>query len=473
MLEVSIQGRVVRATDLQPLSGVALRLVADSTALAGLPDAQPLPPRTQVRWTRRLTGFAGTRWECWKAHVEGRIPDLSWQQFRDQVLAYNPALRDEPIFRADATYLLPEVTPLPSYTWTRHLTGFAGTRRECWEQHVAAQVPGLSWERFRDEVLRYNPQLNADGRLFRPYRSYLLPEPAACERALLQCVTDTSGAYYFKLGSEPVVGELQIELEEYLPLAMPVVVNDQITQPLLLYPRSTATPAGRGWGRSGTLRSAHPAYPYLPFKVRRLIDRALFLLGDDTAVFDALPPEARALCYGARFAHDPDHPHSKELLCADVVSIALTGAGLRLDWLSTTNPHLADAYHPDRGAPHLVEIEEPDDWQPGDLLVYGRGDPASRAEHVALYVGPFVGVDRSGRAYHPGDGADVVEGSIRRHSNGATYGTGVSGVSLARCLQSKRGLYAWVRHVRLRELDALWQRLRQEHIAATEIPTPK
>lgn len=470
MLEVSIQGRVARATDLQPLSGVTLRLIADSTALAGVPDAQPLPPCTQVRWTRRLTGFAGTRWECWQAHIEGRIPDLSWHQFRDQVLAYNPALRDEPIFRADATYLLPEVTPLPAYTWTRHLTGFAGTRRECWEQHVAAQVPGLSWERFRTEVLRYNPQLNADGRLFRPYRSYLLPEVAAGARAFLQCVTDTSGAYCFTLGSEPVVGELQIELEEYLPLAMPVVINDQITQPVLLYPRSTATPTARGWGRSGTLRSAHPAYPHLPFKVRRLIDRALFLLGDDAAVFDALPPEARALCSGARFAHDPDHPHAKELLGADVVTIALKGAGLAVDWLDTTHAHLADAYHPDRGAPHLVELDTTQDWQPGDLLVYGRGAPTARAEHVALYVGPFVGIDRSGRAYHPGDGVDVVEGNIQLRPAGTTYGTGVSGVSLGRCLQSKRGLYTWVRHVRLRELDELWQRLRQASTAAEELP---
>ena len=87
------------------------------------------------------------------------------------------------------------------------------------------------------------------------------------------------------------------------------------------------------------------------------------------------------------------------------------------------------------------------------MLVYGNGAPNARAGHVNLYVGPFTGIDRSGKAYNLSDGADVVEGSLDFWANGRELGTGIIGCNLQRCLQSKRGAYSWVRHVRLRELQ--------------------
>jgi hypothetical protein len=457
MPDFAIHGRVVRGTDFQALSGVPVRLVGPAESLCRLPGAQTVPPEFQVRWTRRLTGFGGNRWECWKAHVEKEVRGITWEQFRDAALAHNPSLQEDRIFKAEQDYLLPEEVQTPPFTWTRRLTGFAGTRWECWEAHVRGQANGITWAQFRDAALIYNPQLNADGRLFRPYRSYLLPENNDAPRAYLQTVSDADGRYSFELDGEAAACELQVELDDYLRFSLPVVINGAIAQPILLQP----LPSANGdQSRSGTIRSARPDYAVLPFKARRIIDRALFLLGDDGDTFDALPSALRALCYGARFVHDANHPHHKDLVCADVVSIALKAAGVDIEWPSAANPHMADYYHPDRGNPKIVEIHDPHDWQPGDVLVYGRGAPGSRAGHVNLYVGPFVGTDRSGRAYNPGDGVDVVEGSIVFRSGGATYGTGVIGVNLQRCLQARRGIYTWVRHVRLREMDELWERAR-------------
>ena len=182
------------------------------------------------------------------------------------------------------------------------------------------------------------------------------------------------------------------------------------------------------------------------------------MLGDDTAVYDALPPALQPLCYGARFADDPDHFNYKDIVCADLVTITLTAAGCDVQWGGAANPHMADHYHPDRGNPRLVEITSPSDWLPGDVLVYGRDAPSSRAGHVNLYVGPFSGTDRSTRRYALSDGCDVVEASLDFTAQGRRLGTGVIGCNLQRCLNAKRGMYTWVRHVRLRELAAAFGR---------------
>jgi hypothetical protein len=153
---------------------------------------------------------------------------------------------------------------------------------------------------------------------------------------------------------------------------------------------------------------------------------------------------------------NPNHARYKDFACADVVSIALSAAGFDIKWGGSANPHMADYYHPDRGNAKLTEIRDPNDWQPGDVLVYGSNAPSSKARHVNLYVGPFSGTDRSGKTYRLSDGVDVVEGSLDFWSQGKQLGTGIIGCNLQRCLQAKRGAYTWVRHVRLHEVaDAL------------------
>lgn len=60
--------------------------------------------------------------------------------------------------------------------WTRELTGFHGSLRECWDKHVAKQVAGLTFEEFRRQAAEYNPSLRAsDDRMLAGER-YFLPE---------------------------------------------------------------------------------------------------------------------------------------------------------------------------------------------------------------------------------------------------------------------------------------------------------
>lgn len=58
--------------------------------------------------------------------------------------------------------------------WNLKMTGFYGTRWEVWERFLAGRVP-MTWETFKEAVLVYNPQLETDGFVFYPEKSYLLP----------------------------------------------------------------------------------------------------------------------------------------------------------------------------------------------------------------------------------------------------------------------------------------------------------
>lgn len=458
---LSLAGRVARSTDLAPLASVPVRLIGPAAVLGSLPGARPLAQGRQITWTRQLSGFAGTRWECWVKYVQGQVADIAWEQFRDGALLYNPALNPEHLFKADQTYLIPESTAAAPYTWSRQLTSFAGSRWDCWTNHVQNRVQGITWEQFRDGALAYNPQLNADGRLFRTEKAYLIPQNDTTPRACLETTTDAQGGYTFTLGDQPATCEIQVELDGYARFVLPLVVNSAVSQAIVLVPQAdTAPPAGRtqGLGSSGSARSARSDYATLPDKARAVIDLALFMLGDDAQVFDALPPNLRKMCYGSAFLANPNDFHYKDIVCADLVSIALKGAGLDIAWGGGANPHMADYYHPDRGITKYFEISDPNDWLPGDVLVYGKDPTNSRAGHVNLYVGPFSGTDRSGKTYNLSDGVDVVEASMDFMSNGKEIGTGVIGANLQRCLTAKRGIYTWVRHVRLRELAAAFGR---------------
>src|SRR5437870_4829402 len=124
MANLSLSGRVVRSIDLAPLSGVPILLIGPAAALAGLPGVQPMPQGKQVTWTRRISGFAGTRWDCWTKFLQGQIADITWDQFSNAALTHNPTLNPDHLFKADQTYLIPEEIAAAPYTWTRQLTGF-------------------------------------------------------------------------------------------------------------------------------------------------------------------------------------------------------------------------------------------------------------------------------------------------------------------------------------------------------------
>ena len=460
----SLTGRVVQATDLAPLGGVALRLHGPATAFAGVAAVQAIPQGRQVTWTRALSGFAGTRWDCWTQQVQGKVTSITWEQFRDGSLLHNPALNPDHLFKADQSYLLPEESAAPSFTWTRQLTGFTGTRWDCWTNEVQPKVASITWLQFVDNALLYNPQLNADGRVFQPTKSYLVPQTDTTQRAYLETTTDPQGNYSFTLGEIAATYELQVEIDNYARFVLPLVVNGAITQPIQLVPQplavgATSSGAAPTISASGSVRSTRTDYATMPDKARRVIDMALFMLGDDPQVFDALPPELQRMTYGSRFLNNPGDFHYKDIVCADLVSVVFKNAGLDITWGGGAGPSMADYYFPLNNG-KLLEINDPSDWLIGDVLVYGPSFTAGRqAGHVNLYVGSFAGTDRSGRSYALPENNEVVEASMDFMSQSKEVGTGIQGRTLTSyCLDKMCYTYQWVKRVRLRELAASFGR---------------
>lgn len=441
-----LHGRILDSTTLSPIAGAAIQLTGPADLLRGLPGAVALPDTGAPTWTRILNGFAGTRWQCWVANVRDAVPGISWPEFRDQALVYNPQLAASGrLFHADQSYLLPAPSAAPPARWTRTLTGFAGTRWDCWVANVRDQVPGIGWAEFRDKVLYYNQLLATGGRMFQPDRSYVIPQTDRRPWMAFSTTSAPDGSFQLPLTRGGPV-DLSVTAEGYLPDLRQISLAgaaDPLACLVQLQPAESR--------RSGSIRSALPGYAGLAAPRRALIEAALFMLGDDRQTYDALPPEWQAHCFGHRYATQPEHRSAKDIGCADVVTIALLAAGCALP---KSNLFLSDSYHPARLGALGIEIDPAGQLQPGDILVYGNGARDNHASHVTLYVGPFWGTDRSGGSYPLAAGYDVVEGSLLGTLNGHTIGRGVIGVTLAQCLRGRRG-YAWVRAVRLRSLEAM------------------
>jgi hypothetical protein len=64
-------------------------------------------------------------------------------------------------------------------TWTRSITGFAGSLWNGWQKFVAREVAGLTWEEFKVKAAQYTPPLREAGAQFEAEQVYLLPEPKA------------------------------------------------------------------------------------------------------------------------------------------------------------------------------------------------------------------------------------------------------------------------------------------------------
>ena len=85
--------------------------VLELTAVAPPPPTLESSPVTVngISWSRPLTGFSGNRWQAWQQHVEGQVSGITWDEFKDDVLIYNPDLEtDGFIFLAEKQYLLPQ-----------------------------------------------------------------------------------------------------------------------------------------------------------------------------------------------------------------------------------------------------------------------------------------------------------------------------------------------------------------------------
>ncbi len=195
------------------------------------------------------------------------------------------------------------------------------------------------------------------------------------------------------------------------------------------------------------------AHPNAPDKVKTLLAQALCLLGYEDTIFDALPPNLRAIPYGA-VASDPIN--RKDICCADLVTLILTAAGLDCTWVGpggTTNKRLADYYTPCPSNTKLRELGPGEPPLPGDIYVYNYYG-GSRADHVNMYVGELTGtLPALGVRYAPNDGNVLVEASINRPNIPARIYQYIRPCGLA-WYQSHT---AWIRRGRLRELEAAYR----------------
>lgn len=66
-------------------------------------------------------------------------------------------------------------TDVSNVTWGRQLTHFSGNRWQVWQLYVAGQVPGMTWERFKEEVVQRNQHLMQAGYVFQYNQVYTLP----------------------------------------------------------------------------------------------------------------------------------------------------------------------------------------------------------------------------------------------------------------------------------------------------------
>jgi hypothetical protein len=95
----------------------------------------------------------------------------------NMILASNGTVLDlNPVIFPAIPAIDPTPIPTGGISWSRSLTGFTGNRWQVWQQYVEGQVNGITWEQFKDDVLIYNPDLEADGFVFQASKQYVLPQ---------------------------------------------------------------------------------------------------------------------------------------------------------------------------------------------------------------------------------------------------------------------------------------------------------
>ncbi|NKQ34509.1 MAG: hypothetical protein HF973_02715 [Chloroflexi bacterium] len=77
----------------------------------GTGSQKPAAQATDVNWGRPLTHFSGNRWQAWQLYVEGQVPGMTWEQFKDGVVQHNQHLMQTGyVFQYNQVYTLPIVS---------------------------------------------------------------------------------------------------------------------------------------------------------------------------------------------------------------------------------------------------------------------------------------------------------------------------------------------------------------------------
>ena len=210
------------------LAGDLATLGSDSRAVVDLPGA--------ITWTRVVTGWSGNLWNAWQKFVARDVAGIAWEDFRVLAVRYNPSLRlSDDEFRSDEAYAFPENrtfadtrSAAPTITWDRTLTGFTGSRWDCWRLLVQGKVIGLNWQLFDDQVTAHNPQLAASGGRFDAGQTYSLPQNSGQNNYLRVTYGDPGGAFAFE---DLSAGSYRLEIvaDGYRRLSEPVTVTADLS----------------------------------------------------------------------------------------------------------------------------------------------------------------------------------------------------------------------------------------------------
>lgn len=227
---VTLHGRIVDENG-RAVNGASVRLVGDWETLGADPRAAA-NNRGAVTWTRRLSGFAGSLWNCWQRYVAPAVAGITWEEFRREAGVINPDLHATGgMLRPEKIYYLPEnrvfadtAGAAPVIVWDRLLDGFAGTLWNCWRRYGQGKVLGLDQEHFRRGMLAENPSLAADnGRLF-AYKIYRLPRSAESSEYVRTAYTVSGGRFVF-VDLPPGAYRLEVSAPGCEPLVQPLTVD--------------------------------------------------------------------------------------------------------------------------------------------------------------------------------------------------------------------------------------------------------
>ena len=215
-----------------PVPSALVRLTGNLRSLGAHPDAT-LAVRSMVTWTREISDFSGTRWNCWQKHVAQDVVGVTWQEFREQVLVHNPSLRNtDGRFEANQLYFLPEnclpANTAPLVVWEREVTGTGGTLWDCWQQHVRGKVLGLSWSQFSAQFGTHNSGWGGQGARLLDGQAYQVPATLGVDALYLAAYTGSDGSCHWD-GLEPgfyVTYELTVHADGYVTLEQEIVIQD-------------------------------------------------------------------------------------------------------------------------------------------------------------------------------------------------------------------------------------------------------
>ncbi len=105
-MAVSMHGSV-RRKDQTPVQGASVWLIGPIEVLK--PQALARRAPLKVEWTRAITGFSGSRWNCWQRFVENQVAGITWPEFLRQFNERHPDIgEDKGLLLAEKTYALPQ-----------------------------------------------------------------------------------------------------------------------------------------------------------------------------------------------------------------------------------------------------------------------------------------------------------------------------------------------------------------------------